>query len=139
MHQLDPIVTIAVLLAAALVGGMIAHRLRQPVILGYLVIGIAVGPHSLGLVSDLELIETVAAIGVALLMFTLGLEISIAQLREVGKVGVWGGITQIAATIAAGLMVGVLLFGWHLSQAILFGLIISLSSTAVCLKILMER
>lgn len=139
MHQLDPIVTIAVLLAAALVGGMIAHRLRQPVILGYLVIGIAVGPHSLGLVSDLELIETVAAIGVALLMFTLGLEISIAQLREVGKVGMWGGITQIAATIAAGLMVGVLLFGWHLSQAILFGLIISLSSTAVCLKILMER
>lgn len=139
MHQLDPIVTIAVLLAAALVGGMIAHRLRQPVILGYLVIGIAVGPHSLGLVSDLELIETVAAIGVALLMFTLGLEISIAQLREVGKVGVWGGITQIAATVALGLMVGVLLFGWHLSQAILFGLIISLSSTAVCLKILMER
>ena len=139
MHQLDPIVTIAILLAAALVGGMIAHRLRQPVILGYLVIGIAVGPHSLGLVSDLELIETVAAIGVALLMFTLGLEISIAQLREVGKVGMWGGITQIAATIAVGLMVGVLLFGWHLSQAILFGLIISLSSTAVCLKILMER
>jgi len=139
MHQLDPIVTIAVLLAAALVGGMIAHRLRQPVILGYLVIGIAVGPHSLGLVSDLELIETVATIGVALLMFTLGLEISIAQLREVGKVGVWGGITQIAATFAVGLMVGVLLFGWHLSQAILFGLIISLSSTAVCLKILMER
>ena len=139
MPQLDPLVTIAVLLAAALVGGMIAHRLRQPVILGYLVIGIAVGPHSLGLVSDLELIETVAAIGVALLMFTLGLEISISQLREVGKVGMWGGITQIAATIAAGLMVGVLLFGWHLSQAILFGLIISLSSTAVCLKILMER
>ena len=139
MHQLDPLVTIAVLLAAALVGGMIAHRLRQPVILGYLVIGIAVGPHSLGLVSDLELIETFAAIGVALLMFTLGLEISIAQLREVGKVGMWGGITQIAATIAVGLMVGVLLFGWHLSQAFLFGLIISLSSTAVCLKILMER
>ncbi len=92
MPQLDPIVTIAVLLAAALVGGMIAHRLRQPLILGYLVIGIAVGPHSLGLISDLKLIETVAAIGVALLLFTLGLEISITQLREVGKVGVWGGI-----------------------------------------------
>jgi len=139
MYQLEPIVTIAVLLAAALVGGMIAHRLRQPVILGYLVIGIAVGPHAFGLGRDLELIERVATIGVALLMFTLGLEISIAQLREVGKVGIWGGITQIAATFAVGLMVGVLLFGWHLSQAVLFGLIISLSSTAVCLKILMER
>jgi CPA2 family monovalent cation:H+ antiporter-2 len=139
MPLVDPIVTIAVLLVAALAGGMIAHRLRQPVILGYLIIGIAVGPHSLGLVSDLELIETAAAIGVALLMFTLGLEISITQLREVGKVGIWGGAAQIAATFALGLMVGVLLFDWHLSQAILFGLIISLSSTAVCLKLLMER
>ncbi len=139
MQQSDPMVTIAVLLAAALVGGMVAHRLRQPVILGYLVIGIAVGPHSLGLVSDLELVETAAAIGVALLMFTLGLEISIVQLREVGKVGLWGGIAQITVTLALGLMVGVLLFGWPASQALLFGLIISLSSTAVCLKILMER
>ena len=60
MHQLDPIISIAILLAAALVGGMIAHRLRQPVILGYLLVGIAVGPYSLGLVSDLELVETVA-------------------------------------------------------------------------------
>ncbi|MGB2828652.1 MAG: cation:proton antiporter, partial [Dehalococcoidales bacterium] len=60
---------------------MIAHRLRQPIILGYLVIGVAVGPHALGLIGDLELVEAAATIGVALLMFTLGLEISIAQLR----------------------------------------------------------
>lgn len=139
MNQLDPVVTIAILLAAALVGGMIAHRLRQPIILGYLVIGVAVGPHALGLIGDLELVEAAATIGVALLMFTLGLEISIAQLREVGKIGIWGGITQIAATLALGLIVGYFLFRWPLPQAGLFGLIISLSSTAVCLKILMER
>ncbi|MFC1915592.1 cation:proton antiporter [Chloroflexota bacterium] len=139
MQQLDPLVTLVILLAAALVGGMIAHRLRQPVILGYLLIGVGVGPHALGLVNDLDLIESVATIGVALLMFTLGLETSIAQLREVGKVGLLGSITQIIATFAIGLTVGVTLFGWPLTQAILFGLIISLSSTAVCLKILMER
>jgi len=139
MHQLDPIVSIAILLAAALVGGMIAHRLRQPVILGYLLVGIAVGPYSLGLVSDLELVETVATVGVALLMFTLGLEISVGQLRQVGKVGLWGGIAQIAVTFAIGLLIGLTLFHWTLPQAALFGLIISLSSTAVCLKILMER
>ena len=139
MNQLDPVVTIAILLAAALVGGMIAHRLRQPIILGYLVIGVAVGAHALGLLGDLELVETAATMGVALLMFTLGLEISIAQLREVGRIGVWGGITQIAATLALGLIAGYFLFRWPLSQAVLFGLIISLSSTAVCLKILMER
>ncbi len=139
MQQLDPVVTIAILLAAALVGGMIAHRLRQPVILGYLIIGVGVGPHGLGLVGDLELIEAAATIGVALLMFTLGLEISIAQLREVGKIGIWGGLIQIVTTIALGLTVAFYLFQWDLPQAALFGLIISISSTAVVLKILMER
>jgi CPA2 family monovalent cation:H+ antiporter-2 len=139
MPQLDPIATVAILLAIALVGGMIAHRLRQPIILGYLLVGIAVGPHGLGLVSDLEIVEAAATIGVALLMFTLGLEISISQLREVGKVGIWGGIAQIAATFSLGLMAGLVFFSWPVQQAVLFGLIISLSSTAVCLKILMER
>jgi len=137
--SLDPFVTIAIMLAAALVGGMVAHRLRQPIILGYLIIGVAVGPYALGLVGDLELIEAAATIGVALLMFTLGLEISINQLREVGRIGIWGGIVQIAATIVLGLVAGYFLFGWNLTQSALFGLIVSLSSTAVCLKILMER
>ena len=139
MQQFDPVVSIAVFLAAGLVGGMVAHRLRQPVILGYLVIGVAVGPHALGWVGDLEMIEAAATIGVALLMFTLGLEISLAQLREVGKLGLWGGFIQVTATFGLGLLVGVILFQWPFSQAALFGLIISLSSTAVCLKILMER
>ncbi len=139
MQQFDPVVSIAVFLAAGLVGGMVAHRLRQPVILGYLVIGVAVGPHALGWVGDLEMVEAAATIGVALLMFTLGLEISLAQLREVGKLGLWGGFIQVTATFGLGLLVGVILFQWPFSQAALFGLIISLSSTAVCLKILMER
>jgi CPA2 family monovalent cation:H+ antiporter-2 len=118
---------------------MVAHRLRQPVILGYLVIGVAVGPHALGLVNDLELVEAVATMGVALLMFTLGLEISIAQLRQVGRVGLWGGMAQVLVTFGLGLVVAIALFGWAIPQAVLFGLIISLSSTSVCLKILMER
>jgi len=139
MHQLDPVISIAILLAAALVGGMIAHRLRQPVILGYLVVGVGVGPYALRLVSDLVLIEAAATMGVALLMFTLGLEVSIAQLRQVGKVGLWGGVTQVLITFGLGLIVGITLFGWPVSQAVLFGLVISLSSTMVCLKILMER
>jgi len=139
MHQLDPVISIAILLAAALVGGMIAHRLRQPVILGYLVVGVVVGPYALGLVSDLVLIEAAATMGVALLMFTLGLEVSVAQLRQVGMVGLWGGVAQILITFGLGLVVGITLFGWPVSQAVLFGLVISLSSTMICLKILMER
>ncbi|HEY41733.1 MAG TPA: sodium:proton exchanger [Dehalococcoidia bacterium] len=139
MHQTDALVSLAILLAAALVGGMIAHRLRQPVLLGYLAIGVAVGPHALGMVGDVELVETTATIGVALLMFTLGLEISVAQFRELGKVGMWGGVAQITITFALGLAAGITLLGWPVVQSVVFGLIISLSSTAVCLKLLMER
>ena len=129
----------AILLAAAVVGGMIAHRLKQPVILGYLVIGVAIGPHALGLVGDQQIVEAMATIGVALLMFTLGLETSFSQLRQIGRVGSLGGFGQIVATFAIGLLVGVVLFRWPMGQAALFGLIISLSSTAVCLKVLMDR
>src|SRR5512139_3800351 len=111
MIESSMVASFAILLMAALVGGMIAHRLRQPIILGYLVIGAAIGPHALGWVSDRELVQSVATIGVALLMFTLGLEVSLAQLRQVGRVGLWGGVIQIAATAAAGLLVGYYGFG----------------------------
>jgi CPA2 family monovalent cation:H+ antiporter-2 len=139
MAGFDPIVNIAIVLAAALVGGMIAHRLRQPVILGYLLVGVAVGPYGFGIVGDLDLIETLATIGVALLMFTVGLEISYSQLRQTGKVGIWGGITQIVATFILGLVASKLLFHLSLAEAAFFGLLISLSSTVVGLKMLMER
>jgi len=139
MDESSAIASLAILLMAALVGGMIAHRLRQPIILGYLLIGAAIGPHALGWVSDQALVESVATIGVALLMFTLGLEVSVAQLRQVGRVGLWGGVIQIALTAAAGLVVGLLAFKWTLAQSAVFGMGISLSSTMVCLKILMDR
>lgn len=139
MHQTEGLISLAILLSAALVGGMIAHRLRQPILLGYLAIGVAVGPHALGLVEDLELVETTATIGIALLMFTLGLEISVNQFREIGRVGMWGGLLQISVSFGLGLAAGFFLLDWPLSQSVVFGLIISLSSTAVCLKLLMER
>jgi len=139
VEQSDLVINVTILLGAALVGGMIAHRLRQPVILGYLIVGVVVGPHALGLVDDVVLVEAAATAGVALLMLTLGLEVSFAQLRQVGKVGLWGGIAQILITFALGVLVGSTLFGWSFSQAALFGLVISLSSTMVCFKILMER
>ncbi|MFH1651881.1 MAG: cation:proton antiporter [Chloroflexota bacterium] len=139
MPQSDPFITIAILLAAALVGGTLAHRLRQPIILGYLVVGVVIGPHALGIVGDIDIVEAAATIGVSLLMFTLGMEISIAQLRETGRIGFWGGILQIFVTIGLGTLAGLLIFRWALPQAIMFGIIISLSSTAVCLKTLMDR
>jgi CPA2 family monovalent cation:H+ antiporter-2 len=139
MEESGVVASLAIILMAALVGGMIAHRLRQPIILGYLVIGAAIGPHALGWVSDQGLVQSVATIGVALLMFTLGLEVSVTQLRQVGRVGLWGGVAQIALTAASGLLVGYFGFQWTLAQSAVFGMGISLSSTMVCLKILMDR
>lgn len=135
----SPFVVIAILLIAAVVGGMLAHRFRQPLILGYLVIGVAVGPYALGLVSNTDMVATLATMGVALLMFTLGLETSFSQLRQIGKVGMLGGILQIIITFVLGLLAGMGIFRWTLDQSLLFGLIISMSSTAVCMKILMDR
>jgi len=127
------------MLVAALVGGLIANRFKQPVILGYLVIGVAIGPYALRLVNDTSIVEASANIGVALLMLTLGLEVSFVQIRQVGKVALIGGLLQIILTIGIGTAAAVFLLSWTLPQAVLFGLIISLSSTMVCMKILMDR
>ena len=139
MEESNLVLSLAILLAAALVGGMVAHRFRQPLILGYIIIGAAIGPYALGLVGDPALVESVATVGVALLMFTLGLEVSIGQLRQVGRVGLWGGMLQVIVMIGIGLGAGILIFDWPFTQAMVFGLCVSLSSTMVCLKVLLDR
>ncbi len=139
MPETSIFISFAILLGAALIGGMVAHRLKQPVILGYLVIGAFLGPYGFGVIKDTPMVESTATIGVTLLMFTLGLEVSIGQLRQVGRVGLWGGLAQIALTAVLGGAAGKFVLGWSLPESVIFGLVISLSSTMVCLKILMDR
>jgi len=138
MGELGLGLDLIIVLAVAIAGGILARWLRLPIIIGYLVGGIAVGPHGFSLVRDLGTINTLATIGVILLLFTLGLEFSLSELKRIGKVAVLGGIAQIVLTAAVGLAVGKLL-GWELVRAIFFGFIIALSSTMVVLKTLMER
>ncbi len=127
-----------VVLVAAVAGGVLAHRLKLPVLLGYLVAGMLVSPHGLGLVQDTAAIESLASIGVILLLFTLGLEFSIDELRRIGGVAVLGGAAQILLTALAGFILGKAL-GWATAEAIFFGFLISLSSTLIVLKLLLER
>jgi len=127
-----------IVLATAIAGGMLARRARLPVILGYLVGGIVIGPSVFGLVHDSTTINALATIGVILLLFTLGLEFSLGELKRMGKVAILGGIAQILLTAAVGLALGKLL-GWVMLEAIFFGFLIALSSTMIVLKILMER
>jgi CPA2 family monovalent cation:H+ antiporter-2 len=127
-----------IVLATAIVGGMLARLLRLPVILGYLAGGVAVGPFGLGLVHETESINSLANIGVVLLLFAIGLEFSLKELAKLGKVSVLGGIAQILLTAAAGYGMGRAM-GLASMGAIVFGLLIALSSTMVVLKLLMDR
>lgn len=133
------IVDLVMVLAAASLGGLLAAGLKLPVILGYLLGGIVVGPTGLGLIKELIQVETLAQFGVAFLLFTLGVDFSLSQIKKVQAIAVGGGALQIALTIAltAALSVGV---GWVTTpvQGIFLGSILSLSSTAVVLRSLME-
>jgi CPA2 family monovalent cation:H+ antiporter-2 len=134
------IVDLVVVLAAAAGGGLLAALLRQPVLLGYLMGGAIVGPAGLGLVKELIQVETLAQFGAAFLLFALGVEFSFSELKKVQGISLGGGGLQILSTIAVTTLVSVVV-GWVTSptQGIFLGGILSLSSTAVVLKCLMER
>ncbi len=131
---------VAIILVAALVGGLVAHRLGQPLIIGYILAGILVGPYTGGVtVTELHDIELLAEIGVALLLFALGLEFSLKELRPVRKVALFGVPIQMILTIAFGYGIGQLVLGLSMVESIWFGSLISLSSTMVILKTLASQ
>jgi CPA2 family monovalent cation:H+ antiporter-2 len=134
------LVVLVIALVAAFIGGMIARQLRLPVILGYLAAGIVIGPYGASFVSESSTpqIEMMAEIGVALLLFTLGMEFSLKSLRKLGRVSIISGGIQIIATTLLGMSVGVGL-GWKLEEAMFFGFMIAMSSTMVVLKLLIDR
>jgi CPA2 family monovalent cation:H+ antiporter-2 len=134
------IVDLVMVLTAASVGGLLAAALRLPVILGYLVGGIVVGPTGLGLIKELIQVETLAQFGVAFLLFALGVEFSLAELRKVQKIALGGGALQILLTIGFTAVISTLV-GWVTTpvQGVFLGGILSLSSTAVVLRSLMEN
>lgn len=130
---------IAIIIIAALLGGIIAQLLRQPLILGYILAGVVVGPYTGGItVTEIHNIELLAEIGVALLLFALGLEFSLQELNPVRKVALIGTPIQMVLTIAFGFAIG-RLFGFENTSSLWIGAIISLSSTMIILKTMMSR
>ncbi|OFV90468.1 MAG: portal protein [Acidobacteria bacterium RIFCSPLOWO2_12_FULL_65_11] len=131
---MDLVADLTLVLLAALVGGFLAQRLGQPLIVGYIVAGVAVGPFTAGpTVGNVHNIEQLAELGVALLLFSLGLELSFRELAPVRKVALAGATIQVVVTIALGLGLGLAL-GWAWRPALWFGALVSLSSTMVALK-----
>src|SRR5262249_51384708 len=122
---------------AGLIGGLIARALRLPLLVGYVGAGVLIGPHTAGpAVAQVHDIELLAEIGVALLLFSLGLELSFRDLQPVRRVAMIGGPIQILITTALGTEAAVTGLHMPLTEAIWFGAMISVSSTAIVLKTL---
>ena len=130
---------IALILVAALLGGIVARQLGLPLILGYVLAGVLVGPHTGGpTVGEIEDIELLAEIGVALLLFAIGLHFPLEELAPVRRVALIGTPIQMALTTAFGYGLGRLLdLNW--TEAVWFGALLSVSSTVVVLKTLSEQ
>jgi len=124
-------------IGAALVGGIAAKRLGQPPLVGYLVGGILIGPHTPGPVSEIRHVSTLADIGIVLLMFELGVEFPVGRLRRVRSIAILGGLLQVILT---GLLATVVAraLGFQPVQQVFFGAILSLSSTVVIIKLLLD-
>jgi len=129
---------IALILSVSVVLAFIASYFRQSLITGYILAGIILGPHVLGLLEDVEEIQRIAEIGLVLLMFALGLEFSLSKLKSMFKVVFGAGTAQVGSTILVGAFLSHLLgFSW--ATSIFIGCVMSLSSTAVVTKELSSR
>lgn len=132
MEGLGP--TLLLALGAALALGALAHRLGLPLMIGYILAGLAVGPVTPGPTANREEILALADIGVALLMFSIGLQFSISEIRSVGARILLGTPIQVAITLGVGTGAGLLL-GWSLPEALFIGGAVSVCSTVVLVKL----
>jgi K+:H+ antiporter len=137
-HDISLIATITMGLVLAFVGGLVAHRLRLPPLVGYLLAGVALGPFTPGFVGDANLASQLAEIGVILLMFGVGLHFSIKDLMAVRAIAIPGAIAQIGVATASGVALA-LLWGWGFGAGLVLGLALSVASTVVLLRALEQR
>jgi monovalent cation:H+ antiporter-2, CPA2 family len=135
MHLPEQITDLAMILGVAAVVTFICQKLRQPVVLGYLIAGVIVGPYTpTGLtVSDLPNVKVWAELGVIFLMFSLGLEFTFHKLLRVGKVGAGTALVEVVLMVALGYAAGRLM-GWASLDCLFLGGILSISSTTIIIK-----
>ena len=137
-HDTPLISTIVGALVLAFILGIVANRLKLPPLVGYLIAGIFVGPHTPGFVADESLAAELSEIGVILLMFGVGLHFSLKDLLSVRAIAIPGALVQIAGATGLGLGLALLL-GWGVGSGLLFGLALSVASTVVLIKALQDR
>jgi CPA2 family monovalent cation:H+ antiporter-2 len=128
---------VAIVVALALICGLALGRLRQPAIVGYILAGVLLGPSGLGFVENRESIEFLAELGVLLLLFVVGMELSVRAFQAVLGFALIVTLLEIAASVLV-MAALALLFGWSLGLALLLGFVVSLSSTAVAIRMLTD-
>jgi len=138
MHEFAILRDLVLLLAAALPIVLLFQRLNLPTVVGFLSTGIVIGPHGLGLISQTADVESLAEIGLVLLLFVVGLELSFRELARMGRVIVWAGTLQVGLTAALGTALAVL-FGADTAEAVFLGFLVVHSSTAIVLKVFSDR
>lgn len=138
MHGIPLLRDLVILVAVAVPVVVLAYRLRIPSVVGFLVSGIAIGPTALGLVRETQSVATLAEIGVVLLLFAVGLELSLSRIVRMGRVVLRAGTLQMLGTIAAVTVIA-LAIGRNWREGVLFGALIALSSTAIILKVYADR
>jgi CPA2 family monovalent cation:H+ antiporter-2 len=138
MESWPLIADVVLLITTALLLGIAAERLKQNALIGYLLTGILFGPSGLQVVNDIERVRGLAELGVALLLFTIGLEFSFTRLRELGAVAIGGGTLQILLTGGAVIFIASSL-GRPLPESLVLAGAISMSSTAIVLRVLQDR
>jgi CPA2 family monovalent cation:H+ antiporter-2 len=132
------LVNFALALIAATIGAAVAVRLGQSAILGYIVVGVLIGPYTPGPVSEPETVAALADIGLIFLLFAVGLQLSLAELLRVGRAAMIGGTAQVAAMLGIGYVVAVGL-GFTPLEGLFLGAFIAMSSTTVLAKVMSER
>jgi CPA2 family monovalent cation:H+ antiporter-2 len=136
--ELSLFLDLAIAYAAALLGGLAASRLRLQPLVGYLLAGLAVGPHTSSLISDVERVRTLSELGVLFLMFGLGVQFQPSHLGSAARPAVVGGLVQILGTVGLGWLVGNA-FNWSVAASLYLGCVLALSSTMVVLSLLVDR
>lgn len=134
MHS-GGLLEIAIIAAVALAMGLILQRLKQPAIVGYIAAGVLLGPHGLGLVAERGPIEILAELGVLMLLFIIGMELSLRGFKRALRIALPAAAAQIVLSVAVMLVIGHF-FGRSIEVAIVMGFIVALSSTAVAIKLL---
>src|SRR2546428_160073 len=138
MSEYHVLKDLAIIFAVSLLVILIFHRIKLPALPGFIVAGVLLGPNALGLVSDAHQVESLAEVGVILLLFTIGIECSLSRLREMGRQVVAGGGSQVALTVVLASPLAVALRAdWRV--AVLLGFLVALSSTAIVLKGLTDK